>query len=168
MIDLHLHTTASDGRLTPSELVSLAHRCGLHTIAVTDHDTVAAIAEATTVAATLGMRVVPGIEITAVADAKDVHVLGYFFDPASESLAALLAQQRADRVTRAREIASRLATAGIRIDIERLANDVAARLGTSIGRPQLAREPAYLWSWSRRCRWSRPCARSPRASGRCS
>ena len=140
MIDLHLHTTASDGRLTPSELVSLAHRCGLHTIAVTDHDTVAAIAEATTVAATLGMRVVPGIEITAVADAKDVHVLGYFFDPASESLATLLVQQRADRVTRAREIAARLAAAGIRIDIERLASDVAARPGTSIGRPQLARE----------------------------
>ena len=140
MIDLHLHTTASDGRLTPSELVSLAHRSGLRTIAVTDHDTVAAIAEATTVAATFGMRVVPGIEITAVADQKDVHVLGYFFDPASESLAELLVKQRADRVTRAREIASRLAAAGIHIDIERLASDVAARPGTSIGRPQLARE----------------------------
>jgi predicted metal-dependent phosphoesterase TrpH len=140
LIDLHLHTTASDGRLTPSELVSLAHRSGLRTIAVTDHDTVAAIAEATTVAATFGMRVVPGIEITAVADEKDVHVLGYFFDPASESLAELLVKQRADRVTRAREIASRLAAAGIHIDIERLASDVAARPGTSIGRPQLARE----------------------------
>jgi len=140
LIDLHLHTTASDGRLTPSELVSLAHRSGLRTIAVTDHDTVAAIAEAAAVAATFGMRVVPGIEITAVADEKDVHVLGYFFDPASESLAELLVKQRADRVTRAREIASRLAAAGIHIDIERLASDVAARPGTSIGRPQLARE----------------------------
>jgi len=135
-----MHTTASDGRLTPSELVTLAHQSGLHTIAVTDHDTVAAIADATSVAATFGMRVVPGIEITSVADDRDLHVLGYFFDPASESLSALLVQQRADRVMRAREIASRLAAAGIHIDIERLAGEAAARPGASIGRPQLARE----------------------------
>lgn len=140
MIDLHLHTSASDGHLTPSELVSLAYHSGLRTIAVTDHDTVAAIAETAAIAATYDMRLVSGIEVTAVADGRDVHVLGYFFDPLSESLAGLLVRQRAERVTRAREIASRLASAGVVIDVERLASDAAARPGSSIGRPQLARE----------------------------
>lgn len=140
MIDLHLHTSASDGHLTPSELVSLAYHSGLRTIAITDHDTVAAIAETAAIAATYGIRLVSGIEVTAVADGRDVHVLGYFFDPQSESLAELLVQQRAERVRRAREIASRLAAAGVIIDVERLAGDAAARPGSSIGRPQLARE----------------------------
>ena len=81
MIDLHLHTTASDGLLTPRELVHRAAAAGLTTIAVTDHDTIAGLEEAGQAGAAVGMRVVPGIEITAVENERDVHVLGYFLDP---------------------------------------------------------------------------------------
>lgn len=135
-----MHTTASDGRLAPSELVVRAATAGLTTISVTDHDTVASIAETTSVAKTAGIRVVPGIEITAVEDNRDVHVLGYFFDPASERLAEFLVTQRARRVTRVREIADRLAAANIFIDVERLVKMALERPGSSIGRPQIARE----------------------------
>ena len=91
-----MHTTASDGRLTPAELVTRAHASGLTTISVTDHDTVAAIADVTQLAASLQMRVVPGIEITAVDQGRDVHMLGYFFDPNDARLAEVLVNQRAD------------------------------------------------------------------------
>ena len=79
-----MHTTASDGRLSPAELVARASEAGLTILAVTDHDTVAAIAEVTALASSLGIRVVSGIEITAVDDGRDVHMLGYFFDPEHE------------------------------------------------------------------------------------
>src|SRR6185503_8256507 len=80
LIDLHMHTTASDGRLTAAALIARAAKAHLTTIAVTDHDTVASIAEATVLGHKLGIRVIPGIEITAVDRGRDVHVLGYFFD----------------------------------------------------------------------------------------
>ncbi len=102
LIDLHLHTTASDGRLSPAQLVARASAAGLTTISVTDHDTVAAIAEATEAARGVNIRVVPGIEITAVDDGRDVHMLGYFFDPLSTTLATVLERQRALRVARVR------------------------------------------------------------------
>ena len=140
MIDLHLHTTASDGRLSPAQLVARAAAAGLTTISVTDHDTVAAIAEATDVAAIAKIRVVPGIEITAVDQERDVHMLGYFFDPASATLAALLERQRALRVSRVREIAARLDVLGMPVDVETVLRSAAARPGSSVGRPQLARE----------------------------
>jgi 3',5'-nucleoside bisphosphate phosphatase len=140
LIDLHLHTTASDGRLSPAQLVARAKAAGLTTISVTDHDTVAAIAEATEVASGVGMRVVSGIEITAVDDGRDVHVLGYFLDPASASLAAVLEHQRALRVARLREIGERLAALGMVVDVESVLLAAAARPGSSVGRPQVARE----------------------------
>lgn len=135
-----MHTTASDGRLTPQELIARAHVAGLTTISVTDHDTVAAIDEATLLATPLKIRVVPGIEITAVADGRDVHMLGYFFDPASPSLSAFLVSQLELRIGRVREIAARLETFGIFIDVERLLARASERPGSSVGRPQLARE----------------------------
>lgn len=140
MIDLHLHTTASDGHLTPAQLVAQAHAAGLTTISVTDHDTVAAVADVTALARALGMRVVPGIEITAVDDGRDVHMLGYLFDPASPPLAALLERQRALRVARVREIGARLSSLGMPIDVEPVLLSAAAKPGSSVGRPQLARE----------------------------
>lgn len=135
-----MHTTASDGRLTPGELVVRVATAGLKTISVTDHDTVAAIAETTALAATAGIRVIPGIEITAVEDNRDVHMLGYFFDPSNERLAEFLVSQRERRVARVREIAARLAAAHMFIDIEHLLTRAAERPGASIGRPQIARE----------------------------
>lgn len=139
MIDLHLHTTASDGRLTPAQLVARAAAAGLTTISVTDHDTVASIAEVTVVAAPLGIRVVPGIEITSVDSGRDVHVLAYFIDPGSATLAAFLERQRALRVLRVREIGARLAALGLAVDLDSVWKPALDRPGSSVGRPQIAR-----------------------------
>lgn len=135
-----MHTTASDGRLTPAALVARVHAAGLTTISVTDHDTVAAIAEVTALAAPLGIRVIAGIEITAIDDGRDVHMLGYFFDPESAPLSSLLVNQRALRVARVREIAATLASLHLPIDVETVLLSAAERPGSSVGRPQIARE----------------------------
>ena len=140
MIDLHLHTTASDGRLSPAQLVARAKAAGLTTISITDHDTVAAIADVTELAGAMGIRVIPGIEITAVDEGRDVHMLGYFYDPDSTTLAALLERQRAVRVARVREIGERLAALGMPIDVDSVLLAAAAQPGSSIGRPQVARD----------------------------
>jgi 3',5'-nucleoside bisphosphate phosphatase len=140
LIDLHMHTTASDGRLSPAELVPRASAAGLTTISVTDHDTVASIADVTALAALVQIDVVPGIEITAVDAGRDVHMLGYFFDPQSATLASVLEQQRALRVSRVREIATRLSSLGMPIDVESVLLAAASRPGSSVGRPQVARE----------------------------
>ena len=139
MIDLHLHTTASDGRLTPAELVTRAIAAGLTTISVTDHDTVKSIDEVTTLAGQAGIRVVPGIEITAVDHARDIHVLAYFIDHRSPVLGAFLDRQRALRVGRVREIGAKLAALGAPLDVEKVLGPAIAHPGTSVGRPQLAR-----------------------------
>lgn len=139
MIDLHLHTTASDGRLSPAQLVARVGAAGITTMSVTDHDTVAGLAEVGTAASTIGIRLVPGIEITSVADGRDVHMLGYFFDPTSADLLTFLEGQRALRVSRVREIGARLAGLGMPIDVEALVTTAATRPGTSVGRPQIAR-----------------------------
>ena len=97
MIDLHLHTTASDGRSTPLELVREAVAAGITTLAVTDHDTVASVPEVVAAAKAAGVVAVAGIEITAVHAGRDVHVLGYFIDPSSTSLNDFLVRQRQDR-----------------------------------------------------------------------
>jgi predicted metal-dependent phosphoesterase TrpH len=75
VIDLHMHTTASDGRSTPEDLVQRAHKAGIRTMSVTDHDTMAGVDRAAAEAKRLGMAFVPGIEITSVHGGKDVHVL---------------------------------------------------------------------------------------------
>jgi 3',5'-nucleoside bisphosphate phosphatase len=137
MIDLHLHTTASDGRLAPDQLVRRAADAGIHVMAVTDHDTMAGVAAAAQTAAALGITIVPGIEITAVLDGRDVHVLGYYLDPDDEALIALLQAQQYERVERAREISVRLARLGAPIDVEALLAAAAAR-GGSVARPQIA------------------------------
>ncbi len=135
-----MHTTASDGRLSPAELVARAAAAGLTTISVTDHDTVAAIADVTAIAKTVQIRVVAGIEVTAVDAGRDVHMLGYFFDPLSTTLAVVLERQRALRLDRVREIAAKLLSLRMPIDVESVLLASAARPGSSVGRPQVARE----------------------------
>jgi 3',5'-nucleoside bisphosphate phosphatase len=138
VIDLHLHTTASDGRLPPADLIALAARVGLRVVAVTDHDTVAGLAEARQAAAAHGLRLIDGIEITAIEGGRDVHVLGYFFDPGNHALARFLRAQRADRVDRVREIAARLRTLGCDIELEPMLERAASCDGKSVGRPMIA------------------------------
>jgi 3',5'-nucleoside bisphosphate phosphatase len=137
VIDLHLHTTASDGSLAPADLVARAASAGISTLAVTDHDTVAGLWEAREAASARGLSLVNGIEITAVEGGRDVHVLGYFFDPQHAGLAAFLDRQRLDRVRRVEEMAANLASAGYPIEVARLIEDGTAR-GRSIGRPHVA------------------------------
>ncbi len=138
MIDLHLHTTASDGRLAPDALVARAAGLGLTTISVTDHDTTAGLAEAAAAALRHGLRLVPGIEITAVERARDVHVLGYFFDPAHAPLTEFLRAQREDRRRRVETMIARLADLGMPLDRERLLGGVTPGSGRAIGRPHVA------------------------------
>lgn len=135
MIDLHLHTTASDGHLAPEALVARVAEAGVTVMAVTDHDTVAGIERAEAAATAAGLRLIPGIEITAVEDGRDVHVLGYFFDRAHRPLGAFLERQRADRGRRVREMADRLAAMGMPLDEA----DLQPRPGGhAIGRPAIA------------------------------
>lgn len=141
MIDLHLHTTASDGRLSPGDLVTTVAAAGVSTLAVTDHDTLAGLDAAGAAALALGLRFVRGIEITAVDAGRDVHVLGYFVDRPDEQFLEFLADQRADRRRRASAMIARLADAGAPVDEEAVfgpgglvgAGDVA------VGRPALGR-----------------------------
>lgn len=139
MIDLHLHTNASDGRLTAAELIDRAAEAGLTTIAVTDHDTTQAIDEVTRLGAARGIRVVPGIEITSVDAGRDVHLLAYFLDHRDEALGVFLSRQRRLRVERVGAIGARLAALGVAVDVDGLLERARSRPGTAIGRPWLAR-----------------------------
>ena len=138
-VDLHLHTTASDGRFTPAELVRRAAAAGLTVIAVTDHDTTAAVGEVQALAQARGMMAVSGIEITAVEAARDVHMLGYFLDPADRALNEFLTGQRVARIARIEAIGERLAALGMPVDLKPLLDDARRQTGRSIGRPKVAR-----------------------------
>ena len=138
MIDLHLHTTVSDGTLTPRELVVRVAAAGLTTIAVTDHDTTAGLAEARAAAARAGLSFIHGIEITAVENGRDVHILGYYIDPDEPRLTIFLEAQRADRIRRVHEIAERLMAQGCAVDAGAILHCAAPREGRSVGRPQIA------------------------------
>jgi 3',5'-nucleoside bisphosphate phosphatase len=137
LVDLHLHTTASDGRLTPAELVPHAAAAGVSVIAVTDHDTIAACAEVARTARAHGIDAITGIEITAVEDGRDVHMLGYFVDTADPGLTEFLSAQRHVRLDRLRRIAARLNELGLPVDVE-LMIDAASRAGRTVGRPLVA------------------------------
>ena len=139
MIDLHLHTTASDGRCSPTELVVRAAAAGVTVIAVTDHDTTAAVAEVRAAAAAFGIQTISGIEITAVEEGRDLHMLGYLFDPLNEALGVFLQTARRARFARVEAIGSRLATLGVPVDLGSLVRQATDESGRSVGRPQVAK-----------------------------
>jgi predicted metal-dependent phosphoesterase TrpH len=139
LIDLHTHTTASDGRCTPAELVARAAAAGVTVLSVTDHDTVAGYQAAAAVSATAGVELVPGIEITAIVEGADVHVLGYFIDVHSPRLLAFLAEQRRRRIDRVRQIIDRLAAHGIVLDSDAILQPGLDDPGITSGRPWVAR-----------------------------
>ncbi len=112
-IDLHSHSLASDGLLTPAELVMLAHESGLNTLALTDHDETSGIAEATAAAKRLGMTLIPGVEISVTWNRRTIHVVGLQIDPDDEALNRGLAKSRDYRNWRAEEMGRRLAKQGI-------------------------------------------------------
>lgn len=136
MIDLHTHTDASDGCLTSRELIERAWKAGIRVLGVTDHDTIAGLESARDAAAAFGLTLIDGVEVTAVEHGRDVHVLGYFVNPADPALGAFLARQRNQRTARIREIGVRLERIGAPIDVERLLSSREAR--EAIGRPAVA------------------------------
>ncbi|TAK13073.1 MAG: PHP domain-containing protein [Acidobacteria bacterium] len=138
VIDLHVHTTASDGRSTPEELVRQLAKARITVTAVTDHDTTAAVAEVRAHAEARRIRVITGIEITAVRDSEDVHMLGYGFDPGHPALVTFLATQRADRRRRLEEMHAKLVALGLPVEIEPQMAATAEKSGRALGRPLLA------------------------------
>ena len=139
MIDLHTHTTASDGRLSPAELVARAATAGIRVLSVTDHDTTASCAPAASACSLAGIEFVPGIEITSIADGTDLHVLGYFIDTVSPTLETLLARQRRLRMERVREIVDKLAAHGIVLDADAILRPGVDDPTRAAGRPWVAR-----------------------------
>lgn len=139
MIDLHTHTTASDGRCSPPELVARAAAAGVTVLSVTDHDTVDACAAAGETCTAAGITFVTGIEITAICDEVDVHVLGYFIDPGAPGLGRFLAEQRQRRIDRVGRIVVQLQRLGLSLDADAILRPVIDQPGKSIGRPAIAR-----------------------------
>ena len=111
--DLHNHSTASDGTLTPTQLVELAARLGVDGLALTDHDTVDGVAEAAAAAQRVGIRFIPGVEISVTWGESTLHVVGLGVDPASDRLCEGLQRVRDGRVGRAKEIGEALEARGI-------------------------------------------------------
>ena len=132
-IDLHVHTTASDGTYTPAQAVRLAKELGLAAIAITDHDTAAGYAEAAQAGRALDVEVVPGIEISTKYGGA-VHILGYYMDPEAESLANVTDWLVQDRDRRNQKMAERMAADGLPVSYE----DMHWRFGAVIGRPHFA------------------------------
>jgi predicted metal-dependent phosphoesterase TrpH len=139
VIDLHTHTTASDGRCAPAELVARAAGAGVTVLSVTDHDTTAAAAASAEACGQARIEFVPGIEITAVVGGADVHILGYFIEPDSPRLAAFLAAQRERRVDRIRQMVRRLAELGIALDADAILRPSQDDHSKAAGRPWIAR-----------------------------
>ncbi len=106
--DLHCHSTASDGALTPSELLQRAHEQGVTTLALTDHDTTNGLAEAQQTANSIGLRLIPGIEFSANWQGKCLHIIGLAIDPNYEPLHVATQQLQQTRLDRAQKIAEKL------------------------------------------------------------
>ena len=133
-IDLHIHTTASDGSFTPSEIVKMAFDDGLAAIAISDHDTVSGYEEAREAGLKLGIPVVPGIEISTKYGGP-IHILGYYIDVHSEKLRPVLDWMIHDRDERNEKMAELMAADGLPVSYEKMKQ----RFGEAIGRPHFAR-----------------------------
>ena len=117
-IDLHTHTTASDGSLTPAALVQQAHKIGLAALAVTDHDTIGGLAEAAGVAREMGIDFLPGVELSVEDKDGRFHLLGYEFDPEFPELAEKLTQLRQGRAVRNAQMAQKMAELGLPVTLD--------------------------------------------------
>jgi len=146
-VDLHIHSSASDGRLSPEEVVRESARLGLKFIALTDHDTVAGIAPALSAARAFPeLTVIPGVELSTDEPQGEVHVLGYFIDYTDGELVARLDRMRGSRRERAQAMIDRLGDLGVSIEWVRVQEIAGAG---SIGRPHLAQamlEKGYIGS----------------------
>ncbi len=134
-VDLHTHTTASDGSFTPEELINKAVECGLWGVAITDHDTVGGLADAVKAAAALPVRVIPGIELSTDWSEEEIHVLGYFIDYNFPALLEVLVSLERERWQRGKRMLVKLRKIGIDVSWDRV---VSFANGEIIGRPHVA------------------------------
>lgn len=138
-VDLHCHTTASDGLLTPAQVVRLAKEVGLKAVAITDHDTVAGVEEARAAGAELGVEVVPGVEISTLWNGREIHMLGYFIDTQNPDLLKKLEAQRDVRKLRNRMMIEKLNELGIEITMQEVVAKKRGKApGLNVGRPHIA------------------------------
>ena len=136
LVDLHLHTTYSDGRLTPAQLVRLCAERGLETIAISDHDSTEGLNEAFEAAAeTQGLSVIPAIELSTDIPGSEIHVLGYFLDRDEPHFQRTLTRFRDGRERRGEKMVERLAELGVKVSWERV-KEISG--GGAIGRPHIA------------------------------
>jgi len=146
-VDLHLHTTASDGRLTPAEVVRVAAKKGLAIIAITDHDSVEGVSSAIEAARPFpSLKVIPGVEINTDASDSAVHILGYFMDYEDIEFQSSLKTLRHSRELRAQKMLAKLEGLGIQVAWQRV-QELAG--GGSMGRPHIAQamfERGYISS----------------------
>ncbi len=146
-IDLHTHSLRSDGAYAPAELVRRAAARGVRAQALSDHDTLAGVAEAVVEGERLGVRVIPATELNTESDWGDIHVLGYFLRPGDDALEATLRRLREDRRRRIERMVERLAALGFPVALDRV---LAIAQGGALGRPHLAQalfEAGYVLSY---------------------
>ncbi|MEI7814307.1 MAG: PHP domain-containing protein [Coriobacteriia bacterium] len=134
--DLHVHSTASDGTLSPSQLIALALRRGVDVLAIADHDSVSGLSEAFAAAQNTPLTLIPAVELSASADDYDVHILAYYVDPSSAPLLEELRLLRAGRERRAAQIVEALRAGGIPVTMEHV---LAFSSGGAVGRSHIAR-----------------------------
>jgi predicted metal-dependent phosphoesterase TrpH len=135
IFDLHLHTTASDGTMSPAELVRYAKEKGLKVIAITDHDTIEGLPEGIQEGNRLGLEIIPGVELSADAPKGTMHLLGYYIDPASSELADKLTVLQQARMERNLKIVEKLRALDIPLELSEVK---AAPEHGQIGRPHFA------------------------------
>jgi hypothetical protein len=146
-IDLHTHSLRSDGALSPADLVRRAAARGVRIQALSDHDTLAGVAEAVATGASLGMRIIPATELNTESEWGDAHVLGYFIDPADSALEERLRWLRENRGRRIELMVERLNALGYAVDLARV---LEIAQGGALGRPHLAQalfEKGYVSSY---------------------
>ena len=117
-LDLHVHSTASDGAVAPAEVVRLAAQGGLDVIAISDHDSVAGVREAREAARSYAIQIVPALEVSSTTSEREIHILGYFVDPEAESIKAHQERAGSVRNDRMLEMVGRLNSAGLTVTMD--------------------------------------------------
>lgn len=135
--DLHMHTSFSDGKLSPKELINLALKNGLSIISITDHDNINGITEAVEYGDRVGVKVIPGVELSSTLQDREVHILGYFIDYENKELLKFLTALRYTRVNRLAKMIKKLNELGSSITMEDITEDLSEDI--SIGRPHIAK-----------------------------